>query len=151
MKNFVTRFSELREQKGATYPEISKAIGISLRALKYYGAGEREATMSVLVALSDFFGVTIDYLVGKSDLPDYSASEDMIPFPMMCERLRQLREAKGLNVVDVAALIEDSPRNYAGYEAGEVLPRLRTICALADLFDVSLDYLIGRSDMAERP
>ncbi len=68
MKNFVTRFSELREQKGATYPAISKAIEVSLRALKYYGAGDREAPMSVLIALADFFDVSLDYLVGRSDM-----------------------------------------------------------------------------------
>ncbi len=70
MKNFVTRFSELREQKGATYPAISKAIGVSLRALKYYGAGEREAPMSVLIALADFFDISLDYLVGRSDIAE---------------------------------------------------------------------------------
>ncbi len=146
---FGERLKFLRTQEGITQKQLAEKTGTSERGIQNYEAGIRNPAYEALITLSDFFGVTIDYLVGKSDFLDYSASEDMIPFPMMCVRLRQLREAKGLNVVDVAKLIEDSPRNYAGYEEGEVLPRLRTICALADLFDVSLDYLIGRSDTTE--
>jgi len=51
-----------------------------------------------------------------------------------------------VDIFEMADLIGENSRNYAGYEAGGVLPRLRIICALADYFDVSLDYLVGRSD-----
>ena len=70
MGKFVERFSDLRESKGATYPGIAKEIGVSLRALKYYGSGEREASMSVLIALADFFDVSLDYLCGRSDVAE---------------------------------------------------------------------------------
>lgn len=70
MAEFVDRFSVLRGKKGASYPEISKEINVSLRALKYYAAGEREASMSVLIALADFFDVSLDYLVGRSDVAE---------------------------------------------------------------------------------
>ena len=69
MATFVERFSSLRESKGASYAEIATKIEISLRSLKYYGAGEREASMSVLIALADFFDVSLDYLVGRSSSP----------------------------------------------------------------------------------
>ncbi len=75
MSFFVDRFSELRKINKATYPAISKEIGVSLRALKYYGSGEREASMSVLIALADYFNVSLDYLCGRSDNPSpYKAS-----------------------------------------------------------------------------
>jgi len=147
--NFSTRLKELRKGMKISQTALGKEIGITLKQIQRYESGENEPTLSILVRLSKYFGVTLDYLVGTSDLPDYSASEDMNPFPMMCVRLRQLREAKKLDVFDVAEMIEENPRNYARYEEGEVLPRLRTICALADLFGVSLDYLVGRSDDSE--
>lgn len=70
MTNFVERFSNLRENNGSSYAIIAEKIGVSLRALKYYAAGEREASMSVLIALADFFDVSLDYLVGRSDVPE---------------------------------------------------------------------------------
>lgn len=66
---FAQRFSDLREKSGATYPELSKETGVSIRALKYYATKEREPSMSVLIALADFFDVSLDYLVGRSDDP----------------------------------------------------------------------------------
>lgn len=70
MATFVERFSHLQEIKGASYDEIATKIEISLRSLKYYGAGEREASMSVLIALADYFEVSLDYLVGRSEIAE---------------------------------------------------------------------------------
>ena len=70
MATFTDRFSSLRESRGASYQLIAQEIGVSLRALKYYAAGEREASMSVLIALADYFDVSLDYLVGRSDVKE---------------------------------------------------------------------------------
>lgn len=69
MGNFVQRFSTLRESNKVTYSTLANELGISLRALKYYSSGEREPSMSVLIALADYFDVSLDYLVGRSDDP----------------------------------------------------------------------------------
>ena len=42
---------------------------LSLRAYQYYERGQREPTASVLIALADYFDVSIDYLVGRTDNP----------------------------------------------------------------------------------
>lgn len=144
--NFSARLKELRKGKRISQTALGEVAGITLKQIQRYERGENEPTASVLIALAEYFDVTIDYLVGKSDFPDYSASEEVAPFPLMAARLKQLREGKGLDIFTVAEAVEETPRNYAGYEEGEVLPRFRTICALADFFNVSLDYLCGRSE-----
>ena len=70
MSNFVERFNVLNEQQKSTYAAIADNIGVSLRALKYYVAGEREPGMSTLIALANYFDVSIDYLVGRTDKPE---------------------------------------------------------------------------------
>lgn len=146
MFDFGSRLKELRKSKEITQKQLAIAIGASERGIQNYELNERKPTFDILINLAEYFDVTIDFLVGRSDLPDYSASEDTIPFPYLPIRLKELREAREMDIFGVAELIGETPRNYAGYEEGEVLPRLRVICTLADLFDVSLDYLIGRSD-----
>ncbi len=69
MNSFAERFAELYKGKNSTYAAIAEKIGISLRALKYYVSGEREPTLSTLIALADYFDVSLDYLVGRSDDP----------------------------------------------------------------------------------
>lgn len=69
---------------------------------------------------------------------------------MFHERLRELRLSRGITAKSMAELLHMVYRNYQRYETGEVDPPLSKAVALADFFDVSLDYLVGRSDVAER-
>ena len=65
-------------------------------------------------------------------------------------RLKELRKGKGLKQTDLAALLEVVPRQYQRYERNEQDPSLETAIVLADFYDVSLDYLVGRSDDPKR-
>ena len=71
----------------------------------------------------------------------------MIPFN---EHLRSIRKKKGYTQRQVASAIEITERNYQYYESGEREPSMGTLIALADYIDVSLDYLVGRSDDPHR-
>ena len=66
------------------------------------------------------------------------------------ERLKLLREEKGLKQVEMAEQSSQSPRAYQYYEAGSRHAEYDHLLALADFFDVSLDYLVGRSETRER-
>ena len=66
------------------------------------------------------------------------------------ERLKELRTSKGLSQKQLAKELDISDRNYQRYEYGIVEPVASTLLSLADYFDVSLDYLCGRSDIKER-
>jgi len=46
----------------------------------------------------------------------------------------------------MSAICNIRERSYQNYEGGDRIPRLDDLIALADFFDVSLDYLVGRSD-----
>lgn len=70
---------------------------------------------------------------------------------MTCkERIKELRISKGLTQKQLAEETRLSERGIQNYELGERVPTLQAAIALADFFDVSLDYLVGRSDVAER-
>ena len=62
-------------------------------------------------------------------------------------RLKLLREAKAISTQKLAdALGLKSKGSITQFEKGLNLPSFNTLIALADYFDVSLDYLVGRSD-----
>lgn len=69
------------------------------------------------------------------------------------ERLKLLRGIKGLKQTDMASLLNVTTRNYQEYEYNKVNPPLPMLIVLADYFNVSLDYLVGRdpSDAPVRP
>ncbi len=65
-------------------------------------------------------------------------------------RLKKLRKSHKLTQVDMSKLLQCTDRHYQKIEYGQVdLPTSKLIF-LADYFNVSLDYLVGRSDDPER-
>lgn len=68
----------------------------------------------------------------------------------LSERLKSLRKAKKYTQRQVAEGIGMREPHYQRYEYGDRTPRLEQLIALADFYEVSLDYLVGRSDDPER-
>ena len=69
---------------------------------------------------------------------------------MFSERLRQLRQEKKMTQAVLGRAIDISPRMISFYEGGNHFPRDEIILKrIADLFGVSMDYLLGHSDLRE--
>lgn len=65
------------------------------------------------------------------------------------ERLVSLRKSRNLTQKQVYKAIEMSALGYQRYEYGTREPAYQNLIALADYFDVSIDYLVGRTDNPE--
>lgn len=61
------------------------------------------------------------------------------------ERIRSLREDADLTQEKVGAAINVPQRTYAYYESGQRVIPPQVLCALADFYDVSVDYILGRT------
>ena len=69
---------------------------------------------------------------------------------MIGKRLKTLRLERKPTQKEIAEAVHITEVSYQRYEYGTVRPSLDVLIALADYFDVSLDYLVGRSDNPER-
>ena len=67
MIQFPDRLIELRTEKHLSQAVVAQAAQITTRTYQRYEAGEREPTVSTLVRMADFYGVSLDYLVGRTD------------------------------------------------------------------------------------
>jgi len=61
-------------------------------------------------------------------------------------RIRDLREDHDLTQAQIGAAINVPQRTYAYYEAGQRMIPPPVLCALADLYQVSIDFLLERTD-----
>ena len=62
------------------------------------------------------------------------------------ERIRDLREDADLTQKQVGEAINVPQRTYAYYESGQRMVPPQVLCALADFYNVSVDYILGRTD-----
>ncbi len=61
------RIKELREEKHISQKKLAEVIGTSQRNIGRWENNENEPSYSQVVKLADFFGCSIDYLVGRED------------------------------------------------------------------------------------
>ena len=69
-----------------------------------------------------------------------------MPKPVVARRLRIARLDAGHSVDGAAAAARVSARSIRAYEAGEILPGAFALTQLANLYGVSVDWLLGRDD-----
>lgn len=65
------------------------------------------------------------------------------------ERLRKARKTRGLTQARVAELLEISPRVYNRWERGTSVPKLDTVVKIAELLEVTVDALVGRTELGD--
>lgn len=66
---FSKRIASLRTQKNLTQQQLAAAVGLKNTAISMIESAQRAASIEVVYALADYFDVSIDYLVGRSEDP----------------------------------------------------------------------------------
>ena len=64
-----TRIKELREQKGITQLKMAMDLNMNQNTISRYESGVHQADYTTLIAIADYFGVSIDYILMRTDNP----------------------------------------------------------------------------------
>jgi len=182
-KEFHERLRNLRESKKIMQIDITKEIGIPSSTYNYYENGKMQPTINAIVELADFFDVSIDYLIGRTDtndglvitfLPDefYKMGIKFITLSSkrlydegllerICseyeykkveefnERLRIIRLSKGFSQIEVSKATGIASSTYNYYELGRNKPTISAFSKLVEYFNVTSDFLAGRTNNPE--
>lgn len=87
MANFTERLRQLRDESGKTQSQIAKELGLTPQAFSYFVNG-REPNYETLGKIADYFGVSTDYLLGRSDIKTVSIMKKAI-----CDETKLSEEA----------------------------------------------------------
>lgn len=69
MADLSDNFKRVRIERGLTQKQVANGIGVTEQAYQRYEYGRVVPSALVLISLADFFDVSLDYLVGRSDDP----------------------------------------------------------------------------------
>lgn len=81
---FAKRVKMLRKEKKLTQTELGDAIGKTKGAIGHYEYGDREPPLDALYSLSNYFGVSVDYLMA---ITDFRNDEEAVDY--MMEKLKE--------------------------------------------------------------
>ena len=65
------RLKEIRNNRGITQLKLAMDLNISQNTISRYETGEREADYTTLIRLADYFNVSLDYLLERTDDPTF--------------------------------------------------------------------------------
>ena len=75
----MNRLKEIRESKGMTQTQLGEVIGAKKSAVSLWESGKRQIDNNTLKSLADFFGVSVDYILGRDqeELAQLSLDNDV--------------------------------------------------------------------------
>ena len=78
MKNFKDRLKDLREQRALSQKALADKLDVNKQTISQYERGVRKPDLDMLSVLCDFFNVSSDYMLGKTDVtPRFLNSDDL--------------------------------------------------------------------------
>ncbi|MBQ8324283.1 MAG: helix-turn-helix transcriptional regulator [Clostridia bacterium] len=63
------RLKQLRTERGISQVRLAMELSVSQHTVSRYETGEREADYAMLIRIADYFDVSVDYLLGRTDDP----------------------------------------------------------------------------------
>lgn len=74
MQILAKRLKDLRESRRIYQREMAEILGLSFRGYQDYETNKSEPKLATLIAIADHYQVSIDYLVGRTDVPDLNTT-----------------------------------------------------------------------------
>lgn len=109
LKKMGKRIRLLRIEKDLTQGELGAVVGVTQGSIGFYESGARAMQVHTALKLSEFFGVSTDYLLGKSDIRQQAGEEDFTDpdIRYIARGVKDRKEAEKLRKV-AEALFPDS-------------------------------------------
>ncbi|MCT3091767.1 helix-turn-helix transcriptional regulator [Lactococcus lactis] len=135
MSVFAEQLKTLRKINGITQKELAEKLKIKQNSYSDWENGKSEPNIEMLVRIADYFDVSLDYLMGGK-------MKNITEAFSLC--LKKIRMKRKLSQKQIAEELKISQQQYSKWEGGIITPNAETLVRLADYFDVSVDYLLGR-------
>lgn len=100
MTVFSVRLKMLRKQRNINQARLAKMLGYGYTAIANYESGRNEPSLGDLCRIADFFDVSTDYLLGRTD--DLNSHKS----PELCNRLKNITFLDILNATEYVASLK---------------------------------------------
>lgn len=101
MDKFGERLRALREEKNISQEAFGKLFNLSQSTIAYYESNKKDPSRATLIKMAEYFGVSLDYLLGRTDIQEPARSEvlaahrsDRYDTPLPQEAIEELENFK---------------------------------------------------------
>ena len=134
--------TDYKIQHNLNITQLAEKLNTTDRSVSNWLKGKSCPYLENLICIANLSNYSLDYVVGRSIHQAYTPS---IQNQSFLERLDSLLSSKHESYTHLAKTCEFSEAIFAKWRKGKV-PKLDVLLSIANHFDVTLDYLVGRSD-----
>lgn len=140
VEGFKTTLNELLSDNGFNATSLGRAMGVNVFVVHKWLKQVKDVKLKSLIKIADYFGCSLEYLCGKSDV---LLSYEPQPLPPFGEWIKIVLHSCGKTSYRLLTDTHISPSQYNGWLHGAI-PMLTTLEVISEYLNVSLDYVVGR-------
>ena len=144
MAIFFKRVHDLRVDNDLKQKEIAKMLKVNINTYPHWENGMYEMPIEMMDKLSKFYNCSMDYLTGLSN--EHGTISKKFNSEELFIRLKRLRKENHLTQAEIGNKLGFGQMNYCRYETGKILIPFSKLYLITKEFNVSLDYLMGKSE-----
>lgn len=140
------RLFDLREYKDLSQIKLADYLGITQQTYSLWEKGTKIIPLKHLNSLSNFYEISMDYIVGLTDEKNNSGIIKLTELNKneIDSRIKKIREDNNLTLRDLAKELNTTSSTISAYETGKTLILTAFAYQICIKYNVSLDWLCGK-------
>ena len=143
LSKFAENLSALMVEQNLNPPALAKILKTDRTNITRYLRGERLPNFHGFIAIADYFGVSADLLLGKTD---YASEQNFLSLPPFGDNLRKVMQENKITQYRLEKDLNLSGSVVYNWLTNRSFPSIEKVVKLADYMDCSVDYLLGRTN-----
>ena len=144
--NYGIKLKDLRDLYEVTQKDIAKVLNVSRSTYNQYEQQYDIIPIKHLNQLCNHFKISFDYVFDFTTIKRYKDEIDKIDTKISGERLKELRKEFNLTQAKLAKKLNIANTIISEYETGHFPVSTATLYSLSDKFNISSDYLLGKTN-----
>ena len=143
---YTNTLKQLRETNHMTQKDLANILNITRGLYSQYEIADKIIPLKQLNKLSNYFNVSIDFLLGINEFKTYPSIKENIDIELLSTRLKEFRKEQKLTQEKLAKELNTSHSVISSYEKGKTLILTSFLYTICQKYNISADYLLGKID-----
>lgn len=135
-----------REKNEYTMQELANIIGVTKSSYSLWEENIEQIPLERLICICDLFNISIDYIINNTSTTHYEKTTKGLDKTILANNIKNLRKELKYSQQKFASILNVGRTTIINYEQGNTTPQLHHIIFLSQKYNISADYLLGKTD-----
>ena len=141
-----SKITKYRKEQNLTQDDIADKLNITRQNYSRWETGEQLVPLYHLNSLANIFNSSMDFIIGLTNINKPTESTKKLNLIKIGKRIEEIRTDENLSMRKLAEILNTSHSTISAYENGKNLIIISFAIELSKKYDISLDWLCGRSN-----